>query len=656
MQSSRAQLDAVANFLAQGDVERADRLCREVLDRESDNVAALALQGSIDLAADRPASAAAWLTRALLFAPDHPILLVNLGEAYRRAGRTSDALTHLRRAVAVRMDMPAAHYNLGMACLNASLWPEAIAAFETALSLDPDIDVAGHYKDALWRNGDREGAIAHQRRLVARQPEQAPVHFELGALLLANHLPDEAVDCFERAHALGPTHRETLVQLTSALVANGQVDDAVKTLERLIDLGGDTSAFASQRLFLLQYHPDYDSATIVREANLWRERYVDSSVADERPRPRAKIRDKRLRVGYVSSHFLTHVSCFFTLPLFRAHRREEVEVFCYSNARTPDAGTELHKRCADSWRDVGELREDEVAALVQRDEVDVLVDLTMHAAGGRPGIFARRPAPVQMCWLAYPGTTGLREIDYRISDPHLDPPSADAREYTETTLRLPDTFWCYDPAAPDIDPVSPSPLSKNGYVTFACLNSVMKTNRAVLELWSRVLARVPRSKLLVQSPPGRPRERILDTLARSGVVAERIEFVNALPRAAYFAQYHRCDIGLDTFPASGHTTSMDAFFMGVPVVTLAGPTVAARGGVTIAMNVDLPELVARSADDYVERAVRLAEDPARLRDLRAALRARMVASPLMDAPRFARNLEALYRRAWHAYCEGDAIS
>jgi predicted O-linked N-acetylglucosamine transferase (SPINDLY family) len=473
---------------------------------------------------------------------------------------------------------------------------------------------------------------------------------------LANQLPDEAVTCFERAHELEPIHRETLVQLTSALVASGQVEDAVRTLDRLIALGGDTSAYASQRLFLLQYHPEYDSAAIGREASRWTERYVDASIAQAAPRSRPAVRDKRLRIGYVSSHFLTHVSCFFTLPLFRAHRREEVEIYCYSNAPTSDAGTELHRKCADSWRDIVRLSEQEAAARIEQDEIDVLVDLTMHAAGGRPGIFARKPAPVQMCWLAYPGTTGLFAIDYRISDPHLDPPADDVSHYTETTLRLPETFWCYDPAAPDIDPVSPSPAAKNGFVTFACLNSVMKTNRAVLELWSRVLARVPRSRLLLQSPPGRPRDRILEALARNGIEAGRIDFVNALPRAAYFAQYHRCDIGLDTFPASGHTTSMDAFFMGVPVVALAGPTVAARGGVSIAMNLDLPELVARTTDEYVEKAVRLAEDPACLRDLRSVLRPRMLASPLMDAPRFARNLEALYRRAWHSYCDGAATS
>jgi predicted O-linked N-acetylglucosamine transferase (SPINDLY family) len=643
-------LDGAMQCLARGDTEAALSACRAVIEREPRNVAALAMAGSAALAAGDAEEAVRWLLRALELAPRHPLLHVNLGEACRRAGRTDEALRYLRRATALKNDLPEAHYNLAMACLDGGAWKEASTAFETALRLRPDIDATGNYREALFRSGDRDGAIRHQRLLVAQNPANPAVHFELGALLNAAREPDEAATCFEEAHRLVSTHADTLRQLATTYVALGRIDDARSALDRLVDLGGETATAESQRLFLLQYHPLYDAKAILADARAWSRRYVDSAGIVAEAHARENPRDKRLRVGYVSSHFLDHVSGFFTLPLFRNHTRENFEIVCYSNVMRPDAVTALHQQWADLWRDTGGMTDAQLAEQIGHDRVDILVDLSMHAAGGRPLVFARKPAPVQMCWLAYPGTTGISALDYRISDPHLDPPGTDTSVYSERTLRLPDSFWCYDPCLPGVD-VSELPSVDRGFITFACLNSVIKVNSAVLELWTRVLERVPHSKLLIQAPPGRPREAILAALAHGGSAA-RIEFVNALPRADYFRLYRQCDVGLDTFPAGGHTTSLDAFWMGVPVVTLAGRTVASRGGASIAMNLDLPELVATTPDDFVEKVVALVESPARLRELRAELRPRMEMSPLMNGRRFARNLEDLYRRAWYAHCEG----
>jgi predicted O-linked N-acetylglucosamine transferase (SPINDLY family) len=614
----------------------------------------LALLGSIELAQGRPEIAADHLARALRAAPDHPILQVNLGEACRRAGRIDEAFRYLRRAVVLLKESPEAHYNLAMACSHASLWTEAVKEFETALRLRPDIDAEGNYREALVQSGNRDGAIAYQRRIVAQQPGHAAAHYELGMLLMSSNDPDQAIPCFERAHRLAPTHRETLVRLASAFVLTGSIDDAVRTFDRIVALGANSASDASQRLFLLQYHPSYDARAIAEEAKAWRHAYVESAGIVQAPHVGVKRRDKRLRIGYVSSHFETHVSCFFTLPLFRNHRHEDFEIFCYSNVRTADRITEMHRKFADHWRDVAPLSEEEIAVLIRRDGIDILVDLTMHASEGRPLIFAYKPAPIQMCWLAYPGTTGLTEIDYRISDACIDPPSSDTSVYSERTLRLPDSFWCFDPAAPGLE-VNALPCREKGLITFACLNSFVKINAAVLELWARVLHRVPRSKLLLQAPPGGPRDRTLASLAKSDIGPERVDFVGAMPREKYFACYHQCDIGLDAFPYNGHTTSLDAMWMGVPVVTLLGTTAPGRGGASIAMNVDMPELIAKTPDAYVDIAAALAANTMRLGDLRASLRAKMTSSPLMDAPRFARNFEQLYRRAWRAYCDGERL-
>ncbi len=270
-------------------------------------------------------------------------------------------------------------------------------------------------------------------------------------------------------------------------------------------------------------------------------------------------------------------------------------------------------------------------------------------------VFARKPAPVQVTFAGYPGTTGLRTIDYRITDPYLDPPGLYDGCYSEESIRLPDSFWCYDPL--DNQPaVNALPAAEKGYICFGCLNNFCKVNPQVLKIWARVLKAadrgymVPGSRLTILAGEGTHRQDALDLLAEEGVAGDRVTFVGNQPRPQYLTYYHGLDIGLDTVPYNGHTTSLDSFWMGVPVVTLAGPTVVGRAGLSQLMNLGLPELIASSPEQYVQVAAELAHDLPRLSGLRASLRDRMRASPLMDAPRFARNLEAAYREMWRRWC------
>jgi predicted O-linked N-acetylglucosamine transferase (SPINDLY family) len=292
----------------------------------------------------------------------------------------------------------------------------------------------------------------------------------------------------------------------------------------------------------------------------------------------------------------------------------------------------------------------EAAELVRRDGIDILVDLAVHGPGNRLRVFACKPSPVQLTWLGYAGTTGLDTVDYRLTDPWFDPPGTDLSVYSETSLVLPETFWCYDALDSDLG-VAPLPALARGHVTFGCLNSSRKLHPGALTLWARVLVEVPGSHLLLYVEEF-GRDAVLRTLAAAGVEVDRVEFGGMATRRDYLERYHRIDIALDTFPFGGGTTTLDAAFMGVPVVTLTGPATMQRAGSSIAMNLGLPELVARSEDEFVERAVALATDLPRLSTLRAELRARLEASPLGDAPRFARHLEAAYRTAWRRYCAG----
>jgi predicted O-linked N-acetylglucosamine transferase (SPINDLY family) len=296
---------------------------------------------------------------------------------------------------------------------------------------------------------------------------------------------------------------------------------------------------------------------------------------------------------------------------------------------------------ADVWRDIAAVNDDAAAELIRADKIDILVDLALHSTGNRLLILARKPAPVQVTYLGYAGTTGLETIDYRLSDPHIDPPDADLTCYAEKTVRLPRTYWCYEPAGLTPD-VQPSPCGMSGRVTFGCLCTINKISAPALDAWSEILAAVPQSRLLLQCPENSARQRISAHLAGRGVSPDRLEFLPYQTWDQYARTYHRIDVALDPFPFGGGITTCDSLWMGVPVVSLIGKTAVGRGGKSILSNIGLPELAAATADDYR----RLACDWQTLIELRPSLRRRLLNSPLAQAKRFARDLEAIYRQIW----------
>jgi predicted O-linked N-acetylglucosamine transferase (SPINDLY family) len=301
------------------------------------------------------------------------------------------------------------------------------------------------------------------------------------------------------------------------------------------------------------------------------------------------------------------------------------------------------------WRTTVGLSDQELANLVRDDGIDILVDLAMHTANNRLLVFARKPAPVQVTWLAYPGTTGLGTIDYRLTDPYLDPPGLFDAFYSEESVRLPETFWCYDPLSHE-PAVNALPALESGVITFGSLNNFCKVNEGCLELWADVLREVPRSRLLLFAPRGQARARALAALGQRGITEARLEFIDRLPRHQYLRLYHRIDLTLDPVPCNGGTTTFDACWMGVPTITLVGKTVVGRSGWSLLSNLGLPELAAKRREEYVELAARWAGDLDRLYKVRGSLRERMQQSPLMDSRRFARHVEQAYRHMWGRWC------
>ncbi len=549
---------------------------------------------------------------------------------------------------------------------------QAIEAFHRALALRPNFPQASNNLGIQLNEVNRqEEGVASLRKAVADSPDFMPAWLNL-ALALSNLVEyDESLSCFDRAIALQPEY----------LPAH------------------------EGRLCTLHYHPGYDAGAIYQEARRWNDRFARPLAGAIQPHANDPSPGRRLRIGYVSADFRRHCSMLFIAPLIAAHDRSRFEIFCYGNMGAGDGVTARLRRQIDGWRDIAGQSDQAASEMIRQDKIDILVDLGLHVVGGRLGIFARKPAPVQATWLGYPGTTGLDAMDYRLTDPQLDPldseseirnPKPEIRTngqnpnvpisnnlqnlqdfheplshwnigtlgvdsdfgfrisdfctkepyYSERSIRLPDCFWCYDPRGmEDVeggDQAVPGPLPalNSGHVTFGCLNNFCKVTDPTLELWSRVMKAMGDSRLILLAPPGEHRKRIVGKL---GVKEERVEFVGRQERRLYLETYQRIDIGLDTIPYNGHTTSLDALWMGVPVVTRIGKTVVGRAGWSHLHNLGLMELVAHSDEAFVNQAVELGKDLKKLENLHQTLRTRMEKSPLMDGKRFTGNMEKAYR-------------
>jgi predicted O-linked N-acetylglucosamine transferase (SPINDLY family) len=407
-------------------------------------------------------------------------------------------------------------------------------------------------------------------------------------------------------------------------------------------------------LFTLNYHPGLDPATVYEEHLRWSRVHADPLRSFIQPHGNDRTPDRRLRIGYVSPDFREHPVGHFLLPLLAQHDRGHFEIYCYAQVPAPDGLTRQLQAHADRWQSLIGLSDAQAADLVRHHQIDILIDVAGHTSQNRLLLFAHKPAPVQVTFLGYPNTTGLATMDYRLTDAHADPPGLTERWHAEQLWRIPQCAWCYQPAASP--PVGPR---REGPITFGCFNYFAKVTEPKLQLWARILHLVPESRLLLKTwalSSENAQQRVRQVLGEAGIGEERLELRGYEPvHGDHLALYQRLDVALDTYPYHGTTTTCEALWMGVPVVTMAGQTHASRVGVSLLYNSGLSELVATTPEEYIRLAAELAGDPPRLSQLRSTLRQRMEGSPLMDAPRFACDIEAAYRTMWRCWCLEDVV-
>jgi predicted O-linked N-acetylglucosamine transferase (SPINDLY family) len=616
--------------------------------------------------AGRPAEAEAICGAVLKQDPGHggaTHLLAVMAHAQKRLG---PALELVWRAVAAAPGAAGYRNTMGIILGDLRQWSECFAAFGEAIWLDPTsfeahrnlglaLSKAGRLDDAvapmsraaeirandpaIWmllaslHHGrlDLPAAIECRRRALALRPGDIPAHSDL--LVTLHYSPDYwAEQLFEEHLAWAKAHEEPVLRRENSQGASGRPGVATRC---------DTASGVG---IIGPHVVKPGSATTI-------------AVAGDR------AADRPLRVGYLSGDFRDHPMPRFLLPVLRGHDRTRLEVFCYSDVRRPDAQTARLRAHADGWRDISAMDDDAAAARIRADAIDVLVDLAGHLDNRRLLVFARRPAPVQASYIGYPNTTGMRSIQYRITDAFHDPagPAFEPADragsahplYTEQLVRLPGCCWVYDPGDSPLPPdVNDSPAVATGRVTFAVFNRLIKVTPQMAGLWSDILRLVPGSRLAALDSAGAGEASLRHSLARLGLKDAEIVVYPRGTRAEYLARYGAVDIALDTFPYTGMTTTCDAMWMGVPTVTLAGQTHVSRTGVSLLSAVGLPELIATSSRQYIDVAAGLASDLPRLAALRASLRQQVQLSPLYFGQRLAEALEEAYRRMWREWCTG----
>jgi predicted O-linked N-acetylglucosamine transferase (SPINDLY family) len=561
-----------------------------------------------------------------------------------RIGLLKEAEDLYRDILALNANDADALNNLGMIAVQSGRLEEACDCFRRAVKIKPEHAVAWlNLGSALQDLRNNAEAMQAFRKCIKLKPDFQEAHNNLGSLLQQEMRLIEAASALKKALQLKPDLVEAICNLGAVHKDLGELEQAVACFRRAIDLQPDDGPSYNNLLFALNYAPGLSAQEIYEEHARFGRRFPEQA----RPAKRS-LEGRKLRIGYVSGDFRYHTVFYFLEPVLAHHDREQVEIFCYCNNAADDHTARLQS-LSDGWRDIRYLNARQTAQQIRDDGIDILIDLAGHTAHNRLDVFAERAAPVQMTWLGYFNTTGMHAVDYLVSDP-VSSPLDDRQRFAETVLRMPQVRLCY--RAPDYAPEpSTPPAMRNGYITFGSFNLLTKVNDDVIALWSRILHAVPDSRLLLKSrnfnEPAM-QTRIAEQFRRHGIAPERLMLRTHTPHAEMLAEYADMDIALDPFPFNGGLTTCEALWQGVPVLTLRGEALIERQSASFLGTLGMEDWIAESKDDYLERAQRHAADVVALTALRTGLRAKMLASPVCDARRFAGDFEALLLSAWHS--------
>lgn len=574
-------------------------------------------RGNALMAMERFAEAAASYDKAIAIDPKHADAFANRGHALKELRRFDDSVTSCDKAIALKPGSADAHSNRGFAMIELKRFDEALASFGQALSLNPRLPEA-------WLG---RGNV----------------------FLDAKALP-EAFEAYNKALALRPDYFKALLQLAQCHGKQGNLAQELAFYDKALAIRPDFPEAISNRIFCLDFVPDIGFAEHQAARKAWWDQ-VGAKIAGAARLAHRNSLDagRRIVLGYVSSDFNRHSAATAFKPVLAHHDKSRFAVICYACSMVEDEVTREFHALADTWRAAAQLPDEELAAQIQADHVDILIDLSGHSAGNRLGVFARRPAPVQVTAWGHATGTGLTAIDYLFSDP-VAIPAAARPLFAEAVYDLPCLITMERPPY-DIRPHDPPALSR-GTVTFGSFNRIGKVSADALAAWARILHAVPGSRILMKDTmldDAALRASLTEKLIGHGIAVERIAFRGRTSREEHLAALKDVDIALDPFPQNGGITTWEALHMGVPVVAKLGNSLPSRLSGAILSAIGLNDWVADSVDGYVAIAAKYAAMPEFLRDLRHELPARIAASAAGNSAAYTRAVEAAYRTMWETY-------
>lgn len=608
------QLKIAAEKFKRGELAEAERVCRTLLRHNVWNIAAMNLLAGVLHANKKLSEALEMMERVVNLAPNVPEFHVNYGDLLLDEGNIAAAEERYRRATTLNSRYMKAWYQRGIAMERMKRTTEAVKCFQTVVQLNPQ------HVDAIIRLAD----IARVEGRVS-----------------------DVLRCAEAILRVDPENLMGLRFRAGSLFNQGQNLEAIRDLRKVLQAVPKDSLMQCALVMSLNYDPHISPAQLRLEhekaCNVLYGHLMDLSKCQKTDPTEQRI----LRIGYVSSDFKDHAVTQFFQPVVAEHDRSKFQIFLYYADDKMDADTAWYRSHSDHWRDIFVLSTEQTTALIREDKIDILVDLSGFTGGFRLDVFACKPAPIQVTWLGYPSTTGLKTIDYLLSDPVVDPPDTPV-ELTEQIWRLPRAFSTFRMPRTNAE-VSPLPALANGYITFGSMHALAKLNEDVLDLWCAVLKAIPTSKLLIYRSALLPstHHAFRARFRSRGIEDQRLLLDYKMPPSGtHLTVYNRIDILLDSLPWNGHTTTCEALWMGVPTLTLLGNRHSGRMSASMLTQVGLKAFIARSGDEFVESARTLAADIAGLALLRKSLRDRMLASPLMDARLFVRELEEAFLKMW----------
>ncbi|WP_310448007.1 tetratricopeptide repeat protein [Thiobacillus sp.] len=530
---------------------------------------------------------------------------------------------------------------------------DAEHCLKQALKLDPGSHEALKNLGLVYHcKGLPDQAIACYRKALAQTPGHIETLYGLGNVYAQGG--DQltlAQQCYEQVLQHVPQHVGAMLNLANVLAYQGLACQAMPYYRQVLNASGSHAGIHSNLLLSLHYPQVHDPLAVFEEHLAWASLHEqeDRHLADRALEPSA---GRKLRIGYVTPDLRAHSVAYFFEPLLAHHDRSRFEIYCYVESGRPDATAERLWQLPDVVRNTGGRSDETVVAMIRDDQIDILVDLAGHTDHNRLPVFARKPAPLQITYLGYPNTTGLRAMDYRITDAWADPPGMTEHLHTEKLVRLDKGFLCFAPPAESPD-ITPLPARERGYVTFGSFNVLTKVTPNMLALWAQILTKVPNSRLLIKNRQLTDQilqQRLLARFEAHGVGNERIDMQGLTSKGDHMASYGKVDIALDTYPYNGTTTTCDTLWMGIPVITRAGTSHVSRVGVSLLTRMGLSHLIADADQQYIDHAARLAADLNQLGELRRGLRDRFVRAGLTDGASFTLDFESVYTNLWNTAC------